>query len=164
MDINLRTATLQDAAFLADVVIKTTLAQGRFPNDIDLVTYRMEYEEWTRTTILGHIPHCTLSVIEHNAIPIGRLRVLRDGATITLVGIQLLPEYQNKRIGSKLVEQLQDEANQHQIPLHISVEKDNPQAQRFYKRLGCLIRDEDAEEYHLEYRPVDKDTASDRQH
>lgn len=153
MDISLRAATLQDVAFLADVVIKATLAQGRFPSDIDLVEYRTGYEDWTRETVMVTIPNCALSVIELDGLPIGRLRVLRDNTAITLAGIQLLPDYQNKRIGSTLVEQLKQEADLKHIPLHISVEKDNLHAQRFYKRLGCVIHDEDEKEYHLAYRP-----------
>ena len=157
MDIHLRTARLQDVSFLTDVVIKATLAQGRFPGDIDLAEYRTGYEDWTRETVMGNIPNCTLSVIEQDGIPIGRLRVLRDDTTITLAGIQLLPDYQNRRIGSTLVEQLKQEANLKHVPLQISVEKDNPHAQRFYKRLGFVICDEDQEEYHLEYRPLDSE-------
>ena len=45
MTIHLRPATLEDVAFLADVVITTTLAQGRFPHNVDLVEYRAGYEE-----------------------------------------------------------------------------------------------------------------------
>ena len=157
MDIHLRTASLQDVSFLADVVIQATLAQGRFPADLDLAEYRTGYEDWTRETVMGNIPNCSLSVIEHDGIPIGRLRVLREGTTITLAGIQLLPEFQNKRIGSTLVEQLKQEADRGHIPLQLSVEKDNPHAQRFYKRLGFVLRDEDEAEYHLEYRPLDGD-------
>ncbi|NOK80923.1 MAG: hypothetical protein GFH27_549287n4 [Chloroflexi bacterium AL-W] len=154
MNIHLRTAVFEDVSFLADVVIKATLAQRRFPSDVDLVEYRTGYEDWTRETVMGNIPNCTLSVIEQDGVPIGRLRVLRDGINITLAGIQLLPNYQNKHIGSTLVEQLKQEADMKRIPLHISVEKDNPHAQRFYKRLGCVIVGEDEEEYHLEYRPL----------
>jgi ribosomal protein S18 acetylase RimI-like enzyme len=101
------------------------------------------------------VPNCLLSVIEYYGLPIGRLRVVRDSTSITLAGIQLLPEYQNKRIGTMLVENLKHEADLKRLPLHISVEKNNPHAQRFYKRLGLVIRDEDQEEYHLEYRSLD---------
>jgi ribosomal protein S18 acetylase RimI-like enzyme len=153
MDIHLRTAGLEDVAFLADVVMRTTLAQGRFPQDLDLAAYRRGYEEWTRETVLGTIPQCTLSVIEFDGVPIGRLRVLRDGTSMTLAGIQVLPDYQNKRIGTTLLERLKHEADLHRLPLAIAVEKDNPNALRFYQRLGCVIRSEDAEEYHLEYSP-----------
>src|SRR4051812_9961817 len=100
MTIQLRPATLEDVAFLADVVITVTLAQDRFPHDIDLAEYRAGYEDWTRETILGVIPDCTLSVIEHDGWPIGRFRVVRTQTSITLAGIQLLPAYQNQRIGS----------------------------------------------------------------
>lgn len=154
MNIQLRTAVLEDVAFLADVVIRATLAQGRFPSDVDLAEYRTGYEEWTSETVMGNIPHCTLSVIEQDGIPIGRLRVIRDGTAITLAGIQLLPDYQNKRIGTMLVQQLKQEAELKRIPLQIAVDKDNPHAQRFYQRLGCFIIGEDEKEYHLEYQPA----------
>ena len=153
MNVNLRAANLQDVAFLADVVIQATLAQGRFPDDIDLVEYRAGYEEWTRETVLGSIPNCSLSVIEKDGVRIGRLRVLRDDGSITLAGIQLLPEFQNSGIGSTLLNQLKEEADLKQMPLHLSVEKDNPNAQRFYERHGFTICDEDKREFHLEYRP-----------
>ena len=154
MTIHLRPATLDDVAFLADVVITATLAQGRFPHDVDLVEYRAGYEEWTRETVLGAIPDCALSVIEYDSSPIGRLRVVRTRASITLAGIQLLPTYQNQRIGSTVIKELMREADLKQVPLFISVEKDNPHAQRLYERLGCHLIRQDEQEYHLEYRPA----------
>ena len=153
MTIHLRPATLEDVAFLADAVITATLAQGRFQPDVDLVEYRAGYEDWTRETILGAIPDCTLSVVEYDGYPIGRLRVVRTQTSITLAGIQLLPAYQNQHIGSTLIEQLKREADLKQVPLFISVEKDNPQAQRLYQRLGCRVIGQDEQEYHLEYLP-----------
>ncbi len=152
MTIHLRPATLADAPFLADVVIQATIAQGRFPPDVDEEEYRAGYEAWTRETVLGQIPGCTLSVIEEDGRPIGRLRVVRDGTNITLAGIQLLPAFQNQGIGSGLVEDLKREADQHNVPLLIGVEKDNPHAQRFYARLGCRVVGEDGDEYQLEWR------------
>jgi len=154
MTIYLRPATLEDVAFLADVVIATTLEQGRFPNDADLAEYRAGYEDWTRETVLGAIPNCRLSVIEYDGCPIGRLRLVQTPTSITLAGIQILPAYQNQRIGSTLIEQLKREADLKQVPLFISVEKDNPRAQRLYERLGCRIIGQDEQEYHLEYRPA----------
>lgn len=64
MTIHLRPATLADASFLTDVVIQATIAQGRFPRNVDEDEYRTGYEEWTRETVLGQIPGCTLNVIE----------------------------------------------------------------------------------------------------
>src|SRR5688500_14586470 len=112
MTIALRPATLDDVAFLAGVVITATRAQGRCGTDVDEAAYRAGYEDWTRETVLGHIPDCTLSVVEQDGQPIGRLRVLRDETSITLAGIQLLPAYQNQGVGTLLVRQLQREADQ----------------------------------------------------
>ncbi len=153
MTIYLRPATVADVAFLADVVITTTIQQGRFPRDVDVAAYRADYEAWTRETVLGAIPDCTLSVIEFDGRPIGRLRVVRAPASITLAGIQLLPAYQNQRIGTRLIEELKREAEQMQVPLCIAVEKDNPDAQRLYERLGCCMVGQTTQEYNLEYRP-----------
>jgi ribosomal protein S18 acetylase RimI-like enzyme len=152
MNIVLRTATLDDAGFLADVVIRATLAQGRFSSDIDLAEYRAGYEAWTRETVLGNIPDCTLSLIELDGLPVGRLRVVREAHAITLAGIQLLPEHQNKRIGSTLVTQLQGGATLKDIPLQLSVEKDNPNALRFYRRLGFVLCGESDGARDLKYR------------
>lgn len=152
MTFNLRPAVLDDVAFLADVVITATIAQGRFPPDVDLAEYRAGYEDWTRETILGLVPDCTLSVIEYERRPIGRLRVVRTSTSITLAGIQLLPDYQKRKIGTTLIEQLKREAELKHVPLLISVEKDNPGAQRLYQRLGCRLIGQDEQEYHLEYR------------
>jgi ribosomal protein S18 acetylase RimI-like enzyme len=152
MNIVLRTATLDDAGFIADVVIRATLAQGRFPSNVDLAEYRAGYEEWTRETVLGNIPDCTLSVIEQDGLPVGRLRVVREAHAITLAGIQLLPEHQNKRIGSTLVTQLMQEAGEKGIPLQLSVEKDNPNALRFYQRHGFILCGESDDAFEMEYR------------
>ena len=75
MTVALRSATLDDVAFLADVVITATRAQGRFGNDVDEAAYRAGYEDWTRETVLGHIPDCSLSVIEQDGpSPLRRTR------------------------------------------------------------------------------------------
>jgi ribosomal protein S18 acetylase RimI-like enzyme len=152
MKIQIRTATLEDVAFLTDVVIKATLAQGRFDSSFNESEYRAGYEDWTRETILGNVPDCQLSVIEYEALSIGRLRVVRTNTSITLAGIQLLPEYQNQHIGTHLIEELKREAEQKDLPLGISVEKDNPNAKRLYVRLGFSLVSQDDQEYHLEYR------------
>ena len=153
MKIQLRGATLEDVAFLTDVVIKATFAQGRFPDDTDVDEYRAGHEEWTEETVLGKYPNVSLSVVTLNGVSVGRFRVVRDGATITLAGIQILPEYQNQGVGRVLVKQLIEEAAEKNIPLQLSVEKNNPHAERFYRRLGFLQIGEDEDAYDLEYQP-----------
>jgi len=152
LDINIRKAVMEDVSFLADVVVKATIAQGRFGSDFDEAEYRAGFEEWTRETLAGKEPECILSVIEYDNHPVGRFRVLRNEKDIMLAGIQLLPEYQNKGIGTYLVEQLKQEAEQMGIPLLLNVAKDNPNAQRLYERLGFSLIGQDEKEYHMEYQ------------
>jgi len=144
---------MDDISFLADVVIKATIAQGRFGPDFNEAEYRAGFEEWTRDTITGREPDCILSVIEYDDLPIGMFRVLRSSEKITLAGIQLLPEYQNKGIGTNLIKQLKREANQKKVSLFLSVAKDNPNAQRLYEQLGFRVIGQDEKEYQMEYRP-----------
>lgn len=153
MNIQLRKATLEDAAFLTDVVIKARLAQGRFPDATDIDEYRAGFEEWTEDTVLGKYPNISLNVVTLDGVSVGRFRVVRDGATITLAGIQLLPEHQNKGVGSVLVKKLIAEATETGIPLQLAVEKNNPDAERLYRRLGFVQTDEGDDEYYLEYHP-----------
>lgn len=152
-EINLRPATLADVKFLADVVIRVTLAQGRFGSDFDEAAYRAGYEEWTTETVLGKVPDCALSVIQSGETPIGRFRVVRTAENITLAGLQILPEYQNQGIGTFLIEELKAEAVLKNLPMLIWVEKDNPNARRLYERLGFRQVGQDEREDHLEYRP-----------
>jgi ribosomal protein S18 acetylase RimI-like enzyme len=70
-----------------------------------------------------------------------------------------MPAFQNQGIGTKLIEQLKQEAVAQARPLLISVEKDNPHARRLYERVGCTLIAEDENEYHLGYNIADRTTA-----
>jgi len=45
LNINIRFATLEDVVFLAEVVIKATLAQGRFDSTFNEAEFRAGYED-----------------------------------------------------------------------------------------------------------------------
>ena len=70
-----------------------------------------------------------------NAEPIGRLYVDRRKDEIRLIDIALLPEHRNKGIGSRLLQDLFEEARKINKPLRIHVEHFNP-ALHLYQRLG----------------------------
>jgi ribosomal protein S18 acetylase RimI-like enzyme len=149
----IRPATLADAAFLADVVLTATAAQGRVPDGIDVPAWRRAFIEGTEQQVRGEVEGSTTSVIEVDDRPAGRLRVIRARDRIELPGIQLLPDAQGRGIGTAIIEDLKAEARAAGVPLHINVEKDNPRARRLYERLGCLQVAEDEEEYKLQWRP-----------
>jgi ribosomal protein S18 acetylase RimI-like enzyme len=148
-----RPATLEDAGFLADVVLTATRAQGRLPGAFDEPAWRSAFTAWTARQICGEIPDSTTSVIESGGERVGRLRITRSTDHIELSGIQLLPRVQGHGIGTAVIEDLKAEAEAAGIPLDIGVEKDNPRARRLYERLGCVQVAEDEEEHKLRWSP-----------
>ncbi|HUB70757.1 MAG TPA: GNAT family N-acetyltransferase [Acidimicrobiales bacterium] len=133
-----RAAGPGDVAFLADVVIEATRAQGRWPKDFDEAEWRARFLTWTEGQVGGELPDSTTSVIELGGEPVGRLRVVRDGQRIELSGIQLLPRVQGRGIGTRVIEELEAEAVKSGLPLELAVERDNPRARMLYERLGFV--------------------------
>jgi ribosomal protein S18 acetylase RimI-like enzyme len=138
----LRTATEADVAFLTDVAVWTLQDQGRWPADEDEATYRAGYAEWTREQIRGEVPDSTLSVLELDGVGVGRLRVVRPGDLVEIAGLQVLPAYQGRGVGSEVVTTLAGEAGLAGLPLELGVEDDNPRARALYERLGLTAAGE----------------------
>ncbi len=80
-------------------------------------------------------PNADYSIILADEQAIGRWYLYRDAAYYELLDIGLIPEYRNKAIGSRLVNDLLSEAGRVNKSVRVFVEQDNP-AQRFYSRLG----------------------------
>ncbi|HET7432729.1 MAG TPA: GNAT family N-acetyltransferase [Nocardioides sp.] len=135
---SIRPATPDDVAFLTDVAIEATRAQGRLPEDFDEDDYRAGFGEWTEEQVRGEIPGSTTSVVEVDGEPVGRLRVVRTEDAVELAGIQLLPAYQGRGIGGSILRALAAEADASGRPLTLSVEKDNPRARAFYEAYGMV--------------------------
>jgi ribosomal protein S18 acetylase RimI-like enzyme len=132
----IRPAVRDDVGFLTDVAIEATRAQGRLPDDFDEAEFRHGFGDWTTEQIEHTDGPSTTSVIELNGQPVGRLRVSRARDSIELCGIQLLPEIQNRGIGTAIITTLQSEAAATGVPLDLGVEKDNLNARHLYDRLG----------------------------
>jgi GNAT superfamily N-acetyltransferase len=97
-----------------------------------------------------HIPSSTTSMIEVVNEGAGRLRIARTADGIELCGIQLLPYIQRHGIGSAIIEDLKAQAAAAGIPLDLTVEKDNPDTRRLYKRLGLVQVGETEQESKLD--------------
>ncbi|MEV5966156.1 GNAT family N-acetyltransferase [Kribbella sp. NPDC051952] len=102
---------------------------------------------------LAHIqnPATELNVIELDGQPVGRLRLTRTAEALELNGIQLLPDVQNRGIGTAIITQLQSEAASTGVPLELEVAKDNPNARRLYDRLGFRLAGEDDHDFRLRW-------------
>src|SRR5687768_12844219 len=116
-----RPATEGDVAFLTDVVIVTTRAQGRLPEDFDEQEFRAGFAEWTGEQVRGEVERSQTSVIEIDGERAGRLRVVRAPDHVELAGIQLLPAHQGHGIGTHLVEQIVTDARKAGLPVRLSV-------------------------------------------
>jgi len=91
------------------------------------------------------------SIIMEDDGPIGRLIVSRSESEIHLVDIALLPEHRSGGIGTKILEDLFNEASERNIPLRLEVSAVN-RAAGLYKRLGFRIVDESETYLRMEWR------------
>jgi len=82
----------------------------------------------------------------------GLLHVEREAGEIFLANIQLLPEFQNRGLGTAVVRGVLDEARAAGLPVRLQVLKPNRPARRLYERLGFAVIDETGT--HLRMRAV----------
>jgi GNAT superfamily N-acetyltransferase len=130
----IRPASADDIAFLTEVSLEATRAQGRLAADVDEAEWHAGFGAWHRELLEDG--SSSLSVVEVDGRPAGRLRVSRTPEAIQLNGIQLHPTIQNRGIGTAIITELQSEAASTGVPLDLGVERDNPDARRLYDRLG----------------------------
>ena len=65
--------------------------------------------------------------------------------------LMILPEYQNKGIGSTLVRQFMDTADALKLPLRLQTLRQNTEAKRLYEKLGFRILPSCAIYWQMEY-------------
>ena len=85
-------------------------------------------------------------------VPVGRLYVLRGAREIRIIDIALLPEYRGQGIGTRVLQELLEEADRAAKSVTIHVEVFNP-ARSLYDRLGFRLV-EDKEVYLFMERPA----------
>jgi ribosomal protein S18 acetylase RimI-like enzyme len=87
---------------------------------------------------VANYPGADLLVIEDGSGPIGRVYLYRGPAEIRIMDIALLPDWRNRGIGTRLINEICDEAQATGCRVTLHVEPDNP-AQRLYRRLGFRL-------------------------
>ncbi|MBB6627846.1 GNAT family N-acetyltransferase [Nocardioides sp. KIGAM211] len=152
--LNLRLATERDIAFLTDLVVVVTRAQGRVPDDFDEAEYRNGFAGSTIEQVAGRVEDSTTYVVEIDGERAGRLRVVRFRDRHEIAGIQLLPAHQGRGLGTHLIEQLISEARDAGLPVRLGVEHDNPRARSLYERLGFVKVGSTDQEALMEWRDV----------
>ncbi len=148
-EVSVRPATEADVGFLTDVVVEATYDQGRFPDDFDEVDFRNGFSAWTAEQVDGDGAGSSISVVEVDGEPAGRLRVVRRGGLVEIAGLQLLPDHQSRGVGRTVVDGVLAQARAAQLPVELGVEKDNPRARAFWERCGFAYVGEDETEHRL---------------
>lgn len=97
-------------------------------------------------------PEASFEIILNELEPIGRLYVLREATETRILDITILPEHRSAGIGTSLIRQLLEEADQNQGTVTIWVEQFNP-SQALFQRLGFSIIQDDGYSNLLKYDP-----------
>ena len=101
----------------------------------------------------SRFPDGDYRVIVINDRPAGRIWVGSDDEQIRLLDIAILPEFQNRGVGTILLRRLIDEASQANKFLRHMVFVLNNDAHRFYERLGFAVIEDFGAYKHMEWRP-----------
>ena len=89
-------------------------------------------------------------IVEVAGTPIGCICALDKEHELHIVRIFLLPEHQNRGIGTRIIEDLLASAKVKGVPARLRVLKANP-ACRLYERLGFRIIDETETDYEMRF-------------
>ncbi len=84
--------------------------------------------------------------------PAGRIWIGEEEQQIRLLDIAILPQFQNRGLGTLLLRRLIDEAKIADKPLRHMVFVLNSDAHRFYERLGFVIIEDLGAYKHMEWR------------
>ena len=83
---------------------------------------------------------------------IGRLIVNQSTSELRLVDISLLPQFRNLGVGTKIITDLLNEAEEKNLPVSLTVAQNNPLAFCLYQKLGFQIVGKDEVYISMEWR------------
>jgi GNAT superfamily N-acetyltransferase len=140
--VELRQASPADADFIYRLVEATMRSYVE-------QTWGSFSEELNRQNIAETIAAKNYSIIQCRGEDIGAISVERHPDCIKLSQLFILPQHQNKGIGTTLVRELASEARQSRLPLRLRVLKINP-ARLLYERLGFRVSSTTPERVYME--------------
>jgi ribosomal protein S18 acetylase RimI-like enzyme len=152
--LQLRPVTDSDNPFLLSVYLSTReeeLAQAQWQEG-----QKEMFVSWQfglqRREYDARYPDAAYDVILVDQQPAGRIWVGTDDAQIRLLDIALLPEFQNRGVGTALLHQLMDDARASGKALRHMVFMLNSDAKRFYERLGFVTIEDLGAYQHMEWK------------
>ena len=138
MQIDLRPYQSEDLPFLRALYGTTRDAELSLTNFSELEKEQFIQQQFNaqHQSYTLNYPNANLDLVLHNGQAIGRLYVDRRPGEIRIMDVALLPNWQNKGIGTKLMKNLQTEGRGTHRPLSLHVERNNPRAFDWYEKLG----------------------------
>lgn len=146
--VSLRKAVADDLPFLFNVstqamrpVVETLNPDKVFDEEKELAKYTAKF-----------VPE-EIEIIRFQDRDVGRLRVVRSPESIYVGGIQILPEFQGKSIGTAIFSDLIRESEESGLPIILEVHDVNEQALSFYRKLGFVDGEQVKDQTVMRYLP-----------
>jgi ribosomal protein S18 acetylase RimI-like enzyme len=136
-----RQATEEDGPFLFDLTYRTMRDY--------LLSSRPSTEEDLKLWLKSRNERMHWFVGSWDGIPVSAISYSRLPDRINIDSIHVLPEWQNKGLGTEALFKIQHWAEEQKLPVVLQVMKNNDAAKRLYERLGFTIFHEDERNYHL---------------
>jgi ribosomal protein S18 acetylase RimI-like enzyme len=152
--VELRPVSESDDQFLLSVYASTReeeLAQAEWAEGQKEMFLRWQFDLQRREYGV-RFPDAAYHVLVVDQRPAGRIWVGDDDEQIRVLDIALLPEFQNRGVGTALLRRLMQEASKQGKALRHMVFVLNNDAHRFYERLGFSIIEEFGAYKHMEWR------------
>lgn len=131
-----RPATTDDIDFMVQLFLLLALQQNPTWEGVNGEAIVQGTRAATLEQVQGKLENSTTYVIEFDGQRVGRLRVVRTSGQIEIAGLQVLPDFQNRGVGTAVIAALLLEGKTAALTVVLQVEKDNPNARRLYERLG----------------------------
>ena len=150
----LRPVTADDEEFLLSVYASTRadeLAHVDWGDEQKNLFLKSQFD-LQRREYDARFPGAEYDVILVDDCPAGRIWIARDEHEIRLLDIAVLPEFQNRGVGTVLLRRLIEESTRVGKALRHMVFVLNTDAQRFYERLGFVVIEEVGAYKHMEWR------------
>jgi GNAT superfamily N-acetyltransferase len=154
--VEVRPVSPTDDDFLVSVYASTRadeLAQAEWEEGQKEMFVRWQFD-LQRREYNARFPDAAYSVILVDQQPAGRIWVGEDQDQIRLLDIALLPDFQNRGVGTVLLQRLINYAAQDGKVLRHMVFVLNNNAERFYERLGFKLIEDLGAYKHMEWRPI----------
>jgi GNAT superfamily N-acetyltransferase len=154
-NVSLRPVTADDKEFLISVYAGTRaqeLAQVQWEEGQKDAFIRWQFE-MQQKEYQTRFPDARYDVILVDDVPAGRIWIGVDDKQIRLLDIAVMAQFQNRGVGTILLQRLMDEATQANKPLRHMVFVLNDNAHRFYERLGFTTIEDLGGYKHMEWVP-----------